>query len=159
MFICKGSLSFQYFMFVPFVLRYHLESFDRWFIVRWITVWCFTGSWWGTKRIPSFPHSLLALLCMFSLLWRGKVVLGWTLTPPPIAIFVIFGRAALNWASTLFSFPIISAIMAWRCVGCYHWNFWNITFLLDLTTLVHRWYRYSKIYTNNIFTKVFRVFA
>ena len=62
------------------------------------------------------------LFGIFSLLGRGKVVLGLTLTPPPIAIFAILGRVALRWASTLFSFPVIYATMAWRCVGCYYWN-------------------------------------
>ena len=72
--------------------------------------------------MPSFPLSLLALFGMFSLFGRGKVALGWTLTPPPITVFVILGRVALRWASTLFSFPIISATMARRRVGSYYWN-------------------------------------
>ena len=75
--------------------------------------------------MPSFPLSLIALFGMFSLLEREKVALGWTLTPSPIAIFVILGRVALKWALTLFSFPIIPFshyAMAWRCVGFYYWN-------------------------------------
>ena len=146
MFICKGSQWFLYPIFVPFVLRYHLESFDHLFIVRLINMWCWTGIWWERRRILSFPLSILALLEMFSLPDRGNVVLGWALTPSPIVSFVILGRAALRWASTLFSFPITFATMARRCLGCYYCNLWNITFLLDLTTLSLRWHRYCKVY-------------
>ena len=56
-------------------LRYHFRSFDRWLIVKWITVWCCTGSWWGRKRISSFPLSLLALLECFLFLIEEKLSL------------------------------------------------------------------------------------
>ena len=107
---------------------------------------CCTDSWWGRRRITSLLLSLLALFGMFSLPDRGKVVFGETLTPSPIAVFVIHGRISLSWVSTLFSFPIVSATVAQRCVSCYYLNLWIITFRLDLTTLIHQWYRYFKIY-------------
>lgn len=120
MFICKRSHWFWYLIFLPFDLRDHLESFDCRIIVRWIIVWCCAGWWWGKRRIPYFPLYLLALFGMFPLLGSPKVVLGWTLTSSPIAIFIILGRVALRWTWTIFSFHIISATMACGCVGCYY---------------------------------------
>ena len=120
---------------------------------------CCTGSWWGRRRITSLLLSRLAHFGMFSLPDRGKVVFGETLTPSPIAVFVIHGRIPLNWVSTLFSFRIVSATVAQRCVNCYYsslsgwiWlpssindidtskfvkKYWNITVNLSTNDLWH----------------------
>ena len=67
----KRSFWSCYLIFVSSVLRYHLESFDCRFIAKWITVWCYPGSWWVRRRMPSFSLSSCIFRNIFSY-WWGK---------------------------------------------------------------------------------------